>query len=336
MLLYFYKKYTVMEEFLLKLVILDGISVNSGDLSWEPIINLFDEYKIYDRTDKEQIKERIADADFVLLNKIKITEDIIKSAPKLKYIGIFATGFNIIDLDAAKKYGVTVCNVPDYSTDSVAQHVFAILFEMTSKVSKFNNLVHNGDWASSKDFTITSVPTTEIAGKTIGILGFGNTGRRVSQIAQAFGMNILVYNRTVYKEFENSSLKFVSKEELFKNSDIITLHLPLNDETRNIIDKQSISIMKDGVHIINVARGPEVNEQDVTDAMKNGKLGAFGCDVVSLEPIVENNPLLTCDNIIITPHIAWRTKEARTRLLSIVQANIEAYMNNKPQNVVNP
>lgn len=319
----------------MKLVILDGKSVIHNDLNWDFVKTIFDEYEVYDRTPAEEVNARIKDADFIILNKIVITEDNLNAAPNLKYIGLLSTGYNTVDINATQKRGITVCNIPDYSTNSVAQLVFGLLLHMTSKVSDFNNMVHNGEWSNSKDFTITGIRITELAGKTIGVMGFGNIGKKVSQIAQAFEMNVLVYNRTTYSEFENSTLKFVSKEELFKQSDIISLHLPLNEETTHIINHNSIKQMKNNVYIINTARGPEVDDQAILDAVNSKQIGGFACDVATVEPIPSDSPLLKSNDIVITPHIAWSTIEARTRLIGIVESNIKAFLNSHPENVVN-
>lgn len=318
----------------MKAVVLDGYTLNPGDLSWDKLKNLVD-LTVYDRTEESDILKRIGDCEIVFTNKTPITSEIIEKAPNIKYIGVLATGYNIVDIEAAKKKNIPVTNVPSYSTNSVSQLVFAFILEICHNVGYHTIDVKNGAWTNSKDFCFWNYPLIELANKTIGIIGFGNTGQKVAEIAMSFGMNVLVYSRTVKKEFENDKLKFVSLNDLYKLSDIITLHVPLTENTKNMINKDSISLMKDGVILINTARGEVVVEEDLYEALETGKIYACGVDVSRNEPILKDSPLLKAKNIFITPHIAWATKEARTRLMDIATENVRAFINHKYQNVVN-
>lgn len=319
----------------MKIVVLDGYTLNPGDLSWAEIEKHGD-VKIYDRTsfDTNSVIENIGDADIIFTNKTPISEDVIHAAPNLKYIGVLATGYNVVDINSAKSKGITVTNVPGYSTTSVAQLTMALLLEMCHHVGEHNSSVHKGEWSKSPDFCFWNHPLIELAGKTMGIIGFGNIGQATAKIAQAFGLNIVVYSRTVKPELESDTCKFVSLEELFKISDIISLHCPLFEETKGIINKNNISKMKDGVKIINTSRGPLINEIDLKEALNNNKVSGAALDVLSEEPMNVNNPLLGVKNCIITPHIAWAPKEARQRLLNTTLKNLEAFLEGHSINVV--
>lgn len=319
----------------MKIVVLDGYTLNPGDLSWAEIEKHGD-VKIYDRTsfDTNSVIENIGDADIIFTNKTPISEDVIHAAPNLKYIGVLATGYNVVDINSAKSKGITVTNVPGYSTTSVAQLTMALLLEMCHHVGEHNSSVHKGEWSKSPDFCFWNHPLIELAGKTMGIIGFGNIGQATAKIAQAFGLNIVVYSRTVKPELESDTCKFVSLEELFKISDIISLHCPLFEETKGIINKNNISKMKDGVKIINTSRGPLINEIDLKEALNNNKVSGAALDVLSEEPMNVNNPLLGVKNCIITPHIAWAPKEARQRLLNTTLKNLEAFLEGHSMNVV--
>lgn len=318
----------------MKIVVLDGYALNPGDLSWEGLKALGD-VTIYDRTQPDEVLERVKEAEILLTNKTPITEEVIEAAPNLKYVGVLATGYNIVNLEACRKRQIPVTNVPAYSTNAVAQLVFAYILEICHHVTHHTEAVLAGEWTNSKDFAFWNYPLIELEGKTIGIVGFGSIGIRVSEIAKAFGLNVLVYSRTKKPEYESERLRFVSLDELYEQSDIITVHVPLTDATRNLIDREAIQKMKDGVILINTARGGIINEQDLTDALNDGKVYAAGIDVVTKEPILADNPLLKAKNIFITPHIGWAPFEARSRCLNVVVENIQAFLEGKSQNVVN-
>lgn len=317
----------------MKIVVLDGHTENPGDLSWSGLEDL-GELKVYDRTpmDEDEIIRRIGDCEAVYTNKTPITENIIKSCPKMKFVGVLATGYNIIDVDAAGRYGVTVCNIPTYGTDAVAQYTFALILEVCHHVGAHSDTVHSGKWARSVDFCYWDYPLIELKGKTLGIIGAGRIGMAVAKIAKAFGMNVIAYSRT---QRENSDgVKYVPLDTLFEKSHIISLHCPLTPETEGIISGDNIEKMKDGVIIIDTGRGQLIDENALASALKSGKVYAAAVDVVSKEPIEETNPLLLAPNCIITPHIAWASKESRQRLMDIAVDNLRQYIAGRPQNVV--
>lgn len=319
----------------MKMVVLDGFALNPGDLSWDELEKL-GELTVYDRTPSDLVIERMKDAEVVLTNKIVITDEILSQCPNLRYIGVLATGYNVVDVKAASKRNIIVTNVPAYSTDAVSQFTIGLLLELCHHIGDHNASVKRGDWTKSPDFCYWNYPLIELAGKTMGIIGFGKIGQGTARIAKALGMKILAYNRSIIKdEIISSYGKQVSFDELLKESDVISLHCPLFPETQGIINKESISKMKDGVMIINTARGPLIVEEDLRDALISGKVAGAAVDVVSTEPIKEDNPLLSAPNIIITPHIAWAPKETRVRLMSIVVENIKAFIQGKPVNTVN-
>lgn len=320
----------------MKIVVLDGYTLNPGDLSWNGIKH-FGELTVFDRTNfnTNAVIKNIADADIVYTNKTPITKAVIENAPNLKYIGVLATGYNVVDTTFAKKHNIIVTNVPAYSTTSVAQFTMALLLEMCHQVGEHNRAVKNGDWSKSVDFCFWNSPLIELAGKTMGIIGFGNIGQATAKMAEAFGLNIMVYSRTIKPELESATCKFVSLDQLLKISDIISLHCPLTDETKGIINSGNITKMKHGVKIINTSRGPLIVEEDLKNALNSDKVSGAAVDVVSAEPMDKNNPLLQAKNCIITPHIAWAPKEARMRLMDITVNNLKAYIKNKPINVVN-
>jgi len=314
----------------MKIVILDAHATNPGDLSWEGIAAL-GELTIHDRTPADQILNRIGNAEIILTNKTPITAETIEACPNLQYIGTLATGYNTVDIDAAKKRGIPVCNIPAYSTEAVAQLTFALLLEVCHRVGAHNDAVHAGRWTSSIDFSFWDFPLIELAGKTMGIIGFGRNGQAVARIAKAMCMNVLAYD---VNQSENDLAPYVSLDELLEKSDVISLNCPLLPSTEGMINKNTISKMKDGVIIINTARGPIINEQDLATALNNGKVYAAAVDVVSKEPMLPTNPLLGIKNCIITPHIAWAPKEARGRLINIATENIKAFQAGSPINVV--
>lgn len=311
----------------MKLVILDGHAVNPGDLSWD-VFSKYADLSIYDITPPELVAERIGDADAIFLNKIRINEEIISQCPNLKYIGVLATGYNVIDLEAARKHGITVTNIPAYSTNSVAQHVFALILNFTNLVGVHGESVKNGAWIKTPHFCYWEKPLSELNGKTLGILGYGNIGKKVEQIAEAFGMKCIVLPHHPSPSIKNA----VSLDEFLSKSDFITLHAPLTDETRHFINKEKIAKMKDGVTIINTARGPLVNEEDMREALISGKVKAYGTDVLEKEPMDENCPLRDAPNCVITPHIAWAPLETRSRLVDIAVKNLEGYLSG---NIIN-
>ena len=315
----------------MKAVYLEEGAVNQGDISLEPITSIL-ETTVYQNTTEADKYEHIGDAEVVFANKIIFDEETFSRLPNLKYIGICATGYNVVDLDAARRHGVTVTNVPAYSTESVAQLTWGFILEIASKISLHNESVHRGDWVKSETFCYWLDSVMELAGKTIGILGYGNIGKRVAEIAGAFRMNVLV--STAHPEKYKDNIHFVSQEELWEKSDIITLHAPMNPSTERIICKENISKMKDGVIIINVSRGGLVDEEALADALRSGKVAAAAADVMTVEPMKADNPLLTAPNMTITPHIAWASVEARERLINTIADNLKAYLNGDKLNVV--
>lgn len=318
----------------MKTVILDGSAANPGDISWGPL-EKFGELTVYDVTTPEQVVERSLGAEILITNKTAFTEEIISKLPDLKYIGVLATGFNVVDLQACSKRGITVTNVPEYSTFATAQMTVALLLELTNNAGLHNASVMDGDWVRSPQFCYWKRPLTELWNKEAVVFGYGKIGKRVAQIFKALGMNVTAVPHHMPKTGEEDGIVFKSKEEAFKNADIISLHSPLTDETKDLINKNSISELKDGVIIINAARGPLVNEADMAEALRSGKVSGYAADVVSVEPMREDNPLLNCPNTILTPHTAWAPKETRERLIAMCAQNIESYLNGNPINKVN-
>ncbi len=318
----------------MKIVVLDGCAANSGDISWDDLAQ-YGELTVYDRTDDADVIARIGDAELITTNKTVIDRHTMESCPKLKYIGVLATGYNVVDLDAAKEHGIVVTNVPAYSTDAVAQFTFALLLELANQVGVHNSSVKDGGWVRSKDFSYSVMPTMELYGKTMGIIGYGSIGQRVADIAHAFGMKVLVSSRTEKKLPEGGWIRWVSREELFAEADVISIHCPLFPETKGMINREAIGLMKRTALVINTARGGCIVEQDLADALNSGRIAGAAVDVVSQEPMKEDNPLLTAKNIIITPHIAWAPREVRQRLLQIAGDNMGAFLAGHPINVVN-
>lgn len=318
----------------MKIVVLDGCAANSGDISWDDLAQ-YGELTVYDRTDDADVIARIGDAELITTNKTVIDRHTMESCPKLKYIGVLATGYNVVDLDAAKEHGIVVTNVPAYSTDAVAQFTFALLLELANQVGVHNSSVKDGGWVRSKDFSYSVMPTMELYGKTMGIIGYGSIGQRVADIAHAFGMKVLVSSRTEKKLPEGGWIRWVSREELFAEADVISIHCPLFPETKGMINREAIGLMKRTALVINTARGGCIVEQDLADALNSGRIAGAAVDVVSQEPMKEDNPLLTAKNIIVTPHIAWAPREVRQRLLQIAGDNMGAFLAGHPINVVN-
>lgn len=317
----------------LNAVILDGFTENPGDLNWDYLESVFN-LTVYDRTPEELVTKRAKDADVVIVNKVALTGEILKDLPKLKFVATLATGYNQLDVTALKERNVPVSNIPAYSTNAVAQTVFSFLLEFTNRTGHYTDSVKKGEWSSCKDFCYWNTPLNELSGKTLGIIGFGKIGKRVSEIALAFNMNVLVYTPSG-KKAADERVKFVTLNEIQKSSDYITLHCPLTESTNGLVNAEFISNMKDGAALINTARGAVINEQDVADALNNGKLSYFGADVLSCEPPKKDNPLISAKNTFITPHIAWAAYETRLRLLEILNSNVKAFLEGNPINVVN-
>lgn len=318
----------------MKIVVLDGYTLNPGDMSWKDMDKLGD-LIVYDRTPADKIIERIGSAEIVLTNKVVLTREILQKLTTVRYVGVMATGYNVVDTAAARELGITVTNVPAYSTDSVAQMVFAFILEFCHHVGEHSRSVHEGGWTKSADFSYWNYPLMELKDKNLGIIGFGAIGRSVAGIGEAFGMNVNVYNRTRRPELETDRIKFTELDQVLSASDFVSIHCPLTDETKGLINKDSISRMKRGAYLINTSRGPVINEQDVADALNEGRLAGLGADVVSIEPVLENNPLLNAKNCLLTPHFAWATFEARKRLMNTLVENIVAFIKGSPINAVN-
>jgi glycerate dehydrogenase len=318
----------------LKIVVLDGYAENPGDLSWEGFEKL-GEFTCHDRTPAEQVIERIGDAEIVIVNKTPITRAMIEACGNIQYIGVLATGYNIVDTAAAKEKGIVVTNIPTYGTEAVSQFAFALLLEICHHVGHHSDAVFEGRWERNPDWTFWDYPLIELLGKTMGIIGYGRIGQTTANIAQAFGMKVLANSPSRKPEVVSESLSFVDLDELLAKSDIITLHCPLLPSTEGIISKESIAKMKDGVIIINNSRGPLIVEQDLVDALESGKVAAAGLDVASSEPIRGDNPLLKAKNCLITPHISWAPIETRARLMDLALENLKAFLDGTPIHVVN-
>lgn len=303
--------------------------MNPGDLSWDSFSKYAD-ITVFERTPQELAVEHIGNSDAILLNKVKITSEILSKCTNLKYIGVLATGYNVIDVDAVKKAGICATYIPDYSTNAVAQHVFALITYFTNHVAVHNESVINGDWTKNPDFCYWKKPLIELCGKTLGILGYGKIGRQTAKIAEAFGMNVIVCPHKITPEIEN----FVNFDSLLKKSNFISLHVPLTEETEEIIDSSAISKMRDGAYIINTARGGLINENDMRAALDSGKIGGYAADVLLHEPMNSDCPLLNAPNCVLTPHIAWAPPETRARLLKIAVENFASYLEGNVQNSI--
>lgn len=317
-----------------KIVVLDGHASNPGDLSWDGL-KAFGELTVYERTPEDQVLERIGDADIVLTNKVPFKADRISKLPHVKYIGVLATGYNIIDTQAAAEAGIIVTNIPAYSTDSVAQITFAHILNITNHVSHYAEQSRAGRWTQAPDFCYWDTPLIELAGKTIGIVGLGNIGMHVAQMARLFGMDVFAFTSKNSADLPEGIQK-ATMEGLLGVSDILTLHCPLTPDTFELINADTLSKMKRGAILINTGRGQLVNEADVAQALRDGQLSAYGADVMCQEPPTADNPLLSCPNAYLTPHIAWASFEARQRLLEIAINNVAAFIAGTPQNVVTP
>ena len=318
----------------MKIVILDATALNPGDLSYD-CINQFGDVTSYDRTEGESLTiDRIGDSEIILVNKVPITEKVLAACPNIKLICVQATGYNIVDVEACARRGIPVTNVPSYGTAAVAQFTMALMLELCHRIGLHNHSVHQGDWTRSTNFCYWLTPQMELAGKTLGIIGFGRIGQAVGALAKAFGMNVIAYNRSQCDE-GRAIADYVDLDTLFAQSDFISLHCPQTAQTTNLINAETIAKMKDGAMLINTARGGLVDETALVDALESGKLRGAAVDVVSQEPMKADNPLLSTRKCIITPHIAWAPVESRQRLLDCVVENIRAFLEGKPQNVVN-
>ena len=314
----------------MKITVLDKISFTIGDIDLSPL-NSLGSVEYYDVLSSSEVKRVLQDTDIVVCNKTVFDKEMILSLPKLKYIGLTATGYNNVDIEYANKRGITVCNVPNYSTVDVAQHVFAFLLHYANKISEYDASVKDGDWLKSKTFCYFDTPIVELYNKTMGIVGFGNIGKKVANIASAFGMKVLVYSRTK----KQSEYEFCSKEELFKRSDFISLHCPLNEETSRLINKETLSLMKPTSVLINTSRGGVIDEYALKEALEQGKIKHALLDVLTIEPMNKDCPLIGVKNVTFTPHVAWAPVECRQRLVEIVAQNVKAFIDGNPQNVVN-
>ena len=314
----------------MKIVITDWATVSGGDLPCDTL-KRFGEVQVYDLTDYDETAARIADADIVLCNKTRLDRQNLQNAKNLKYIGLFATGYNNIDTDYCKERGIAVCNAPSYSTDSVAQLAFAMILELTNRVRDYRNLVDKGDWIKSRTFSYFPIPLMELRNKTIGIIGFGSIGAKVAEISLAFGMKVLAYNRSPKTA---QDVEFTDLKTLLQSSDIVSLHCPLNKDSENLINADTIALMKDGAYLINTARGAVVDEDAAAAALNSGKLAGMGTDVLRTEPMREDCPLYRAKNCVITPHIAWAGLETRRRLMGIVEDNIAAFLAGSTKNNV--
>lgn len=318
----------------MKIVVLDGITLNPGDLSWDKLKALGN-VTVYDRTPSGKIQERSSGAEILLTNKTLLTGNVLETLPSLRYIGILSTGYNVVDIETAKRKGIIVTNVPSYSTSSVVQHTFALLLELCLRVQRHSDSVEKGDWVSSVDFSYSVHPLVELSGKTLGIIGFGNIGQKMADVAASFGMKVVSFSTTNTDQSHRPDFRWVSIEELFRESDVVTLHCPLVPETKGLVSLRYLKLMKRSSFLLNTSRGAVVVEEDLAHALNNDLIAGAGIDVLSSEPPTGNNPLLKAKNCIITPHIAWATKEARTRLMEIAVSNLSGFLAGRSVNVVN-
>lgn len=318
----------------MKIVVLDGFTLNPGDLSWDQLF-ILGEVVLYDRTAADKIIERSLGAEVLITNKTPFSEATINSLHDLKYIGVLATGYNVVDTEAAKRRNIIVTNVPAYSTASVAQLTFALLLELCHHIQQHSESVMKGKWTQSPDFSYSDSPLIELSGKTFGIIGFGNIGKKVADIATVFGMNIIASSRHQTDLSERKNFRWAEVNEVLEKADVVSLHCPLTPETKGLINAESLKKMKRSAFLINTSRGSVVIEEDLAYALNNGIIAGAGIDVLSIEPPSKDNPLFKAKNCLITPHIAWATKEARVRLMDIAVNNLAAFLSGKPVNVVN-
>lgn len=318
----------------MKIVVLDGYTLNPGDLTWDRLKE-YGEVTVYDRTPADQVIKRIGDAQAIYTNKTPVTRETLDACPTVKFIGVLATGYNIVDVTAAKEKGIPVVNIPTYGTAAVSQYAIALLLELCHHVGEHSDCVKRGDWTNNADWCFWNHPLVELSGKTIGVIGFGRIGQETARIAQALGMKVLAYDSYHNPALETETCHYADLDTLLIQSDVITLHCPLFKETEGLINRDTIAKMKDGVMIINTSRGPLVVEEDLKEGLNSGKVAGAAVDVVCVEPITMDNPLLQAKNMIITPHIAWAPKESRERLMNIAVDNLAAYLKGVPVNVVN-
>jgi glycerate dehydrogenase len=323
----------VFKQVKMKIVVLDGYTLNPGDLSWTGL-EAQGTLTVYDRTIPDQVVERAKEATIVLTNKTALTADQLAQLPELKFISVLATGYNIIDIEAAKQLGITVSNVPGYSSYSVVQLCFALLFELTHRVQQHSDAVHQGQWVSSSDFSFWKQPLVELAGKKMGLIGLGDIGQKMTDMALALGMEVLAHSRTRKGRLESELFKWVELDELFREADVVSLHCPLTPQTKGLINTARLRQMKHTSYLLNTARGPLIVEADLAQALNEDWIAGAGLDVLSVEPPTAENPLLSAKNCLITPHIAWASVEARTRLLEETIANVRAFLTGTPRNVI--
>ena len=316
----------------MKIVVLDGYALNPGDLNWEGLKKLGD-VEIHDRTESQRILERAKDAELVFSNKTLLSAELLRQLPKLKYVGVLATGYNCVDIKAAKELGITVTNIPTYGTASVAQFVFALVLELCHNVKRHHDAVAAGQWATSNDWTFWLTPLIELEGKVIGIVGLGRIGRQVARIASAFGMRVIATDQVPITE---PGVQATTLEKLLAEADVVSLHCPLFPETQGLMNRTRLATMKRSAFLINTSRGPLIVDQDLANALNAEVIAGAGLDVLSVEPPVGDNPLFKAKNCLVTPHIAWATKEARSRLMDIAVKNAESFLGKQPVNVVNP
>ncbi len=317
----------------MKIVVLDGYALNPGDLSWDGMKKI-GELVVYDRTPPDEILQRAAGAEVLFTNKTPVRENIIKQLPDLKFIGVLATGYNIVDISAATVEGIIVSNIPAYGTYSVAQLTFALLLELCHHIQRHSDSVHEGNWASAKDWCYWDYPQVELAGKTMGIIGYGNIGQKVGNMASAFGMNILAAGRSKTGQPSTSDFQWAGIGDVLAQSDVVSIHCPLTPETKGLINKKTLRSMKTSAFLLNTSRGPIIIDEDLAHALNHGVIAGAGIDVLSAEPPQKDNPLFKAKNCIITPHIAWATKEARARLMQMAVDNLKAFVLGAPVNVI--
>jgi glycerate dehydrogenase len=317
----------------MKITVLDGYCLNPGDLSWDGL-RRFGDVEVFDRTPADEVVRRAAGATAVFTNKTPLPAAVLKDLPELKYIGVLATGYNVVDVEAAKHQGIVVANIPTYGTASVAQFVFALLLELCHNVKLHSDAVRAGEWSSNRDWSFWKAPLTELAAKTMGVVGFGRIGRGVGRIADAMGMHVIAHDTVQQNAPLYTGFRWVELDELLREADVVSLHSPLFPETRGMINSRSIELMKPSAVLINTSRGPLVVDQDLADALNAGRIAGAAVDVLSVEPPQQSNPLLSARNCLVTPHIAWATKEARARLMDLTVENLSAFLAGKPQNLV--
>jgi glycerate dehydrogenase len=319
----------------MKIVVLDGYSLNPGDLSWEVIAGLGD-LTVHDRTDAADVADRIGEAEIVFTNKTVLSRGVLDACPTLRFIGVLATGYDVVDVAATSERGVVVCNIPAYGTAPVAQFATALMLELCHRVGAHDASVHDGEWFRRSDWCYWLSPLVELSGKTLGIVGFGRIGQAFARIAQALGMKVVAFDSYQDASLESATLRYVTLDELYAQSDVISLHCPLTEANRRMIDAAAIAKMKPSAFLLNTSRGPLVSEADLAAALNSGRIAGAALDVLSTEPPSPDNPLLTAKNCIVTPHIAWATREARLRMMAIAADNLAAFLAGRPVNVVNP